>query len=74
ELLSDNSYIIYLIHPFLLDQVVALLARLFRTQDDIPAFLTYFAVLILSLISSILIKKAGKILPVISLLLTGKSR
>ena len=74
ELLSDNSYIIYLIHPFLLDQVAAILSRLFRTQDDIPAFLTYFSVLILSLISSILIKKAGKILPVISLLLTGKSR
>lgn len=73
-LLSDNSYIIYLIHPFFLDQVVALLSRLFRTPDDIPAFLTYCSVLILSLISSILIRKAGKQVPIISLLLTGKSR
>lgn len=74
ELLSNNSYIIYLIHPFFLDQVVALLSRLFRTPDDIPAFLTYFSVLILSLISSILIKKISKQLPVLSLLLTGKNR
>ena len=74
ELLSNNSYIIYLIHPFFLDQVVALLSRLFRTPDDIPAFLTYFSVLILSLISSIFIKKIGKQLPVLSLLLTGKSK
>ena len=74
ELLSNNSYIIYLIHPFFLDQVVALFSRLFRTPDDITSFLTYFSVLILSLISSIFIKKVGKQLPLLSLLLTGKSK
>ncbi|MGL5207203.1 MAG: acyltransferase [Acidaminococcaceae bacterium] len=74
DALSNNSYIIYLIHPFFLDQVVAILARFFKNSNDIPAFLTYFSVLILSMLASLLIKKLGKQLPLVSLLLTGKNR
>ncbi len=74
DLLSSHSYVIYLIHPFFLDQIAALLSRFYETVNDVPALLCYFLTLVISLLSSIIIKKIGKTVPLVSLLLTGKSK
>lgn len=74
ELFSSHSYIIYLIHPFFLDQVVAISSRFFSNPDDVPPLMSYVFVLLLSLFASILINKIGQRIPLLSFLLIGKSK
>ena len=74
NLLAVNSYIIYLIHPFFLDQIAWQLNRFGLPMDSVPALIYYFLIILCSLVASLLLKKLGKVIPILSLLLTGKKR
>lgn len=72
-LLATNSYIIYLIHPFFIDQAYLVMPMIFRNPNYLSIGI-YVTVLLCSLLSSIIITKLAQKLPLLALLLLGKSK
>ncbi|HIW22129.1 MAG TPA: acyltransferase [Candidatus Dorea intestinavium] len=71
RLLSINSLIIYLIHPFFLDQISYILPLLLSNANYL-SIATYFSVLFFSLLASIIILKLLRKTPLLSRLLIGR--
>lgn len=72
NMLADNSYVIYLIHPFFLDIISSRLLPHLPVNANKAAIITYLLVLICSLGASRAVKILKIHFPLCGLLLTGK--
>lgn len=71
-LFSANSYLIYLIHPFIMDNLYTQLGNAGIAFNTVPILVYYLAIVLCSLGVALILKKLGQYVPFLSLFLTGK--
>jgi surface polysaccharide O-acyltransferase-like enzyme len=72
SLLADHSLLIYLVHPFFIDLINRFCQSHKIIITNISVMIIYFLLLILSLLTASLLRKAGKYLPRVYYCLTSK--
>lgn len=74
DILSRHSFFIFLVHPFVMSGLQELIT-LYNLKMTVPVtILFYWSTVGISLLLSVLFQAAGRVLPAIPLLLTGKGR
>jgi peptidoglycan/LPS O-acetylase OafA/YrhL len=69
--LGKHSYVIYLVHPFVMYYLMIKLNQISQLLTPLTTVAFYFATLILSFTLAWVIDKIGRRIPLLSLLLTG---
>lgn len=71
SVLGAHSYFIYLFHPFAIHYLSLLVAGQGKLMTAPITILFYFAVTMISLLAAFIVRRAGKTLPLINVLLIG---